>query len=243
VPTTECLVCMDNAPAALVLSCSAGADVHPVCKPCVYGYLYAGMFDENKARRACVVASDGCAGSYGEPTLAAVLGPYYKAFARLEARDVLAGFAAASSSRVFTFFCGNTAVMLDPDASMPGDVFACTACANVVCLLCGQRDHRPRKCGDDGVAERVALEEAMTAIVVCACTCGRTFVKEAGCNKMTCACGKYMCNACKTTIGGYQHFCSCGSRDACARCHLYSDVRAEEFARVRALEKELERAE
>ena len=65
--------------------------------------------------------------------------------------------------------------------------------------------------------------------------CNASFVKTAGCNKMTCQCGYKMCYVCRKDIGGkeggdagYQHFCQhfrpegdgrpCNS---CNKCNLW----------------------
>ncbi|KAK7082532.1 hypothetical protein SK128_015052 [Halocaridina rubra] len=48
--------------------------------------------------------------------------------------------------------------------------------------------------------------------------CKKRFIKEAGCNMMTCACGAKMCYVCKQNITGYQHFGT--------KCSLHSDTNA-----------------
>ena len=232
VPVTECLVCMEAAPTELMLVCSGHADAqHPVCRPCAFAYLYAAMYTDNVAKRACVSATDGCAGVYPEPMLAATLGVYYRAFARMEARSALAGL--ASRDAVFLCPCGNNGVEVEAVAAAA--VFSCEVCNRITCLACESKDHRPHACGDAGATQRKALEEAMTSIIVRACDCGMKFIKLSGCNKMTCVCGKYMCNVCKQPIAGYGHFCTCGHKHTCTRCHLYSDAEAADAARLRAL--------
>lgn len=36
--------------------------------------------------------------------------------------------------------------------------------------------------------------------------CKRNFIKEAGCNKMTCTCGARMCYICRQPVTDYSHF-------------------------------------
>ena len=36
--------------------------------------------------------------------------------------------------------------------------------------------------------------------------CEKPFVKEQGCNKMTCECGAQMCYVCKKPVKDYRHF-------------------------------------
>ncbi|KAK8079814.1 hypothetical protein PG997_007632 [Apiospora hydei] len=62
------------------------------------------------------------------------------------------------------------------------------------------------------VALRTAVEQAMSLAVKRVCPrCYTSFVKSAGCNKLTCPCGYKMCYVCRADIGasnqGYSHFC------------------------------------
>src|SRR5436190_20393828 len=47
----------------------------------------------------------------------------------------------------------------------------------------------------------------MTAALIQKCNkCAKPFVKESGCNKMTCSCGNLQCYVCGESIRDYKHF-------------------------------------
>ncbi|KAG8881459.1 hypothetical protein FRB98_004298 [Tulasnella sp. 332] len=85
-------------------------------------------------------------------------------------------------------------------------------CMAVTCRQCKRPDHLPKSCqemeGDRKLDARHAVEEAMTEALMRKCPkCSKAFVKEAGCNKMTCPhCSQLSCYICKQAINGYDHF-------------------------------------
>ncbi|KAK3077167.1 hypothetical protein LTS18_011036, partial [Coniosporium uncinatum] len=93
--------------------------------------------------------------------------------------------------------------------------FTCASpyCSQSSCLNC----KRPwpansiHSCYDsEKMALRTAVEAAMAEAVKRTCPqCNTSFVKSAGCNKLTCVCGYNMCYVCRQKIGdeGYAHFC------------------------------------
>ncbi|KAI0351122.1 hypothetical protein OH77DRAFT_1411714 [Trametes cingulata] len=86
------------------------------------------------------------------------------------------------------------------------------ACGTVTCRQCKKPDHLPKSCqevADDKKLDiRHAIEEAMTAALMRNCPkCQKAFIKEMGCNKMTCPnCGSLSCYVCRKLIAGYDHF-------------------------------------
>ncbi|KAE9566031.1 hypothetical protein CGMCC3_g17793 [Colletotrichum fructicola] len=82
-------------------------------------------------------------------------------------------------------------------------------CEIVSCRLCKQETHVPRTCeeaaAENGISARRKLEEAMSAALIRKCNkCNTPFIREAGCNKMTCArpgCRNVQCQSCD-----YSHF-------------------------------------
>ena len=67
-------------------------------------------------------------------------------------------------------------------------------------------------------------------------------MKSDGCNKMTCACGAYVCYVCRKEIPknvAYAHFCQkphCNHK-SCGKCALYADVEKEDEKRVKEAAK------
>ncbi|QRV85512.1 TRIAD3 [Ceratobasidium sp. AG-Ba] len=93
-------------------------------------------------------------------------------------------------------------------------LFRCenSECGVVSCRECKKEDHLPKTCKEveqDKVLDaRHAVEEAMTKALMRNCPkCDQNFIKEAGCNKMTCPkCRSLSCYVCRKVIKGYDHF-------------------------------------
>lgn len=110
-------------------------------------------------------------------------------------------------------------------------------CGRPSCLGCGKAWVDIHVCHESSlVALRTQVEQAMSMAVKRVCPkCNASFVKTAGCNKMTCQCGYKMCYVCRRDIGGkegddagYQHFCQHfrpqgdGSPcQSCKKCNLW----------------------
>ncbi|KAH0579736.1 hypothetical protein H2248_002574 [Termitomyces sp. 'cryptogamus'] len=86
------------------------------------------------------------------------------------------------------------------------------ACGAVSCRQCKKLDHLPKSCKemeeDKHLDGRHAVEEAMTQALMRNCPkCQKPFIKESGCNKMTCPnCMTLSCYICRQIIKGYDHF-------------------------------------
>lgn len=117
--------------------------------------------------------------------------------------------------------------------------FTCQSptCGRRSCLSCSKEWFDIHVCHESSlVALRTQVEQAMSMAVKRVCpNCNASFVKTAGCNKMTCQCGYKMCYVCRRDISskegddaGYQHFCQhfrphgdgrpC---DSCKKCNLW----------------------
>ncbi|KXJ92483.1 hypothetical protein Micbo1qcDRAFT_162786 [Microdochium bolleyi] len=107
-------------------------------------------------------------------------------------------------------------------------------CARESCISCSKAWADIHVCHEDSlVALRVQVEQAMAMAVKRVCPrCNTSFVKNGGCNKLTCPCGYKMCYVCRKDIGGstegYQHFCQHFRPEGdgrecleCKRCNLW----------------------
>lgn len=115
-------------------------------------------------------------------------------------------------------------------------------CALPSCMSCFKIWHDPHICYESAILSlRTTVEAARTAAVKRTCPrCGLGFIKESGCNKLSCICGYMMCYICRQGLGngaggeGYRHFCqhfrpAGGKCGECDRCDLY---RAEDEDRL-----------
>lgn len=126
-------------------------------------------------------------------------------------------------------------------------------CEKVSCRRCDRESHVPKSCKEakeeQGLDERHLVEEARTAALIKKCPgCGRGIIKEGGCNRVLCLCGRYICDVCgKDTTGGYNHFGEVtGILKKKGVCPLYTDdaaraekgvQEAEDKARKKILEE------
>ncbi|KAI0447086.1 hypothetical protein F4803DRAFT_501000 [Xylaria telfairii] len=87
------------------------------------------------------------------------------------------------------------------------------ACGRSSCMSCSKAWVDIHVCHESSlIALRTQVEQAMSMAIKRVCPrCSTSFVKTAGCNKLTCPCGYKMCYVCRKDIGGpsegYQHFC------------------------------------
>ena len=81
----------------------------------------------------------------------------------------------------------------------------------VFCRLCREPNHVPLKCEEvekqNETDMRTFIEKRVTEAMLRKChRCGKRFVKDVGCNKMTCICGATSCYICREPDIHYSHF-------------------------------------
>ncbi|OAA47820.1 RING finger protein (Zin) [Metarhizium rileyi] len=105
-------------------------------------------------------------------------------------------------------------------------------CARASCLSCHKLWTDIHVCNESSlVALRTQVEQAMSMAIKRVCPrCNTSFVKNSGCNKLTCPCGYKMCYVCRADLSdeGYRHFCDHFRPDGdprpctqCDRCNLW----------------------
>lgn len=130
--------------------------------------------------------------------------------------------------------------------------FTCQSpeCGRVSCLSCNKSWHDIHVCNESSlVALRTQVEQAMSLAIKRVCPrCNTSFVKNAGCNKLTCPCGYKMCYVCRADLSeeGYRHFCDHFRPDGdptpckeCDRCNLWESEDTERV--LQAAREEAER--
>lgn len=125
--------------------------------------------------------------------------------------------------------------------------FRCEApdCEKTSCRLCKLESHIPKSCEehkkDLGLSVRRQIEEAMSAALIRKCNkCGTPFVKEEGCNKMTCTrngCRNIQCYVCSKSCE-YNHFDDSRRGGKKGNCPLFEDVEYRHENDVKRAEKE-----
>ncbi|KAI9670423.1 MAG: hypothetical protein M1829_004746 [Trizodia sp. TS-e1964] len=117
-------------------------------------------------------------------------------------------------------------------------------CEKVSCRLCQLETHVPMSCKEfaksNKTTVRHAVEEAMTEALVRTCNkCQNKYIKETGCNKMTCTkCGSFQCYVCSKTIeNGYSHFNDPAGRGNGTKCPLYDNTEQRHEEEIKKAEK------
>ena len=125
------------------------------------------------------------------------------------------------------------------------------SCSRASCRLCRVAWRDPHKCNErEELSLRTTVEAARSAAMKRVCPkCNLSFVKESGCNKMTCTCGYTMCYLCRQGLGqqapslanahqnhDYSHFCGHfralpGRCSQCNKCDLYREENQDEIVR------------
>lgn len=130
--------------------------------------------------------------------------------------------------------------------------FTCASprCMRSSCLNCRKPWTDIHQCFESSrLALRAAIEAATTDAVKRTCpVCNLSFVKDAGCNKLTCVCGYTMCYVCRQEIGRqkYTHFCQHfrprpGEQcTECDKCDLYRVEDEDGLVREAARRAEME---
>lgn len=101
-------------------------------------------------------------------------------------------------------------------------------CLEVSCRLCREKTHIPKTCEeyrrDQGISVRHRVDEAMSRALIRNCNkCNTPFIKEEGCNKMTCTqsgCRNIQCYICSKSCD-YNHFNDPGRGGKIGNCPLF----------------------
>ncbi|CAK7270084.1 hypothetical protein SEPCBS57363_003922 [Sporothrix epigloea] len=117
-------------------------------------------------------------------------------------------------------------------------------CEVVSCRLCRKETHIPKTCAEseseNGPSVRLTIEEAMSAAMIRKCNkCGTPFIKEHGCNKMTCSragCKNVQCYICHKSCE-YSHFDDAARGGKVGNCPLFEIAEQRHKDEVQAAEE------
>jgi hypothetical protein len=173
-----------------MISCN-GKDPHLFCMNCPKQYIETEI-GQGKCRPVCF-ASTVCKGTFSRSQLQQVLDQ--KTFDRLEHLQQQQDLAAAGLD--FLSECPFCDYKQECPPIKVDKEFRCqnTKCGKTSCRLCNKETHIPLSCEeakkDNKITMRHFVEEAMTAALIRKCNrCRQPFIKESGCNKMSCTnCG------------------------------------------------------
>ncbi|KAI0776546.1 hypothetical protein BD413DRAFT_469028 [Trametes elegans] len=200
----ECGCCFCEYPFDKMVQCP---EAHLFCVSCMTSYSESKL-GAHDAQIVCMDQS-GCKLPFPESELRRFLTPrLLELYERVKQRKEIE--AAGLENLEECPFC-EYKVVIENDLER---LFRCedAECGAVTCRKCKKPDHLPKSCeevtDDKKLDVRHAIEEAMTRALMRNCPkCAKAFVKEYGCNKMTCPnCQSLSCYVCRKLISGYEHF-------------------------------------
>ncbi|EMD32740.1 hypothetical protein CERSUDRAFT_99118 [Gelatoporia subvermispora B] len=200
----ECGCCFTDYPFEKMIQCP---EAHLFCTDCMttYASTLLGAHDAN------IVCMDqgGCKAPFPPSELQRVLSPkLLELYERVKQRKEIE--AAGLEGLEECPFCEYKVVIENQEEKL----FRCEneECRAVTCRKCKKMDHLPKSCKeveeDKKLDVKHLIEEAMTRALMRNCPkCQKSFIKEMGCNKMTCPnCQTLSCYVCRQVINGYDHF-------------------------------------
>lgn len=220
----ECGCCYVDFPIHRMVQCD-GQREHMFCLQCARRNAEA-QIGLSRWELQCM-STDGCSGGFSHGERSRFLDPkLMEALDRIEADSVvnLAGITLAKCP-----FCSFAAEYppIDQDRE-----FRCgsEACMEISCRLCGEKSHIPKTCDeartDSNRSARLIIEEAMSVAMIRTCNkCKSPFIKDFGCNKMTCpvtTCRNMQCYICSKDCD-YNHFVQKHVRPEDSQCPLYDN--------------------
>ncbi|KAH6659388.1 hypothetical protein BKA67DRAFT_12531 [Truncatella angustata] len=203
----ECGCCCDEFPLNRMTHCE-GETAHWFCRPCMKQQAET-TIGFSKYEISCL-SMDGCVAGFSVAQKNTFL--HNKLWIALNRIEALAMLEAAGIENLET--CPFCPMAMEYPPVEENKEFRCAdfSCGIVSCRLCRKATHVPKTCAEaaaeEGQSARHIVEEAMTRALVRECNqCGQPYVKEDGCNKITCTrCGTLQCYVCRQTVKDYSHF-------------------------------------
>ncbi|KAI6027044.1 hypothetical protein EDC04DRAFT_175483 [Pisolithus marmoratus] len=215
----ECGCCFSSYPFDNMVQCP---DAHLFCKSCMTSYSST-LLGEHNPNIVCMDQS-GCKLPFPESELKRFLSSkMLELYARVKQRKEIEE--AGLDNLEECPFCEYKCVIENEMEKL----FRCenVECGAVTCRACKKMDHLPKSCKeveeDRHLDVQHHVEEAMTRALMRNCPkCQKAFIKEQGCNKMTCPnCRTVSCYICRQIITGYEHFDRPGQRGNKSKCILW----------------------
>jgi TRIAD3 protein (E3 ubiquitin-protein ligase RNF216) len=236
--TAECQACFDDLPMNRQVHCH-GDEPHFTCFSCIETYIKSEIGDS----RCRVLCTAGCGAGF-EPAQLNLISDK-------QLLQKLADLQQEKDIREANLddleecpFCDYKAIMPPIEENFE---FHCAnpECEKVSCRRCKASSHIPISCEEFAKEKKAnsrhTIEEAMTAALIRSCNrCKKQFIKEFGCNKMTCpSCRNLQCYVCSETLKGYDHFDQTPQGDPRpgGKCPLYDNLEERHEREVKAAEE------
>ncbi|KAK3898961.1 hypothetical protein C8A05DRAFT_18530 [Staphylotrichum tortipilum] len=239
----ECGCCYDDVPLNRMAHCDAAGDaVHWFCYTCLRRTTEAAI--GNSQYHLECPSTDGCDATFAKDQRALFLDDSLVKALELIEQDAVLRMAGIENLATCPF-CPYAAEYPPVEENKE---FRCEnpECGRVSCRLCREETHIPKTCDEvakeNTLSVRRTVEEAMSAALIRKCNkCSTPFIKENGCNKMTCVrpgCGNVQCYVCSKSCD-YSHFDDAGRGGKKGNCPLFDSVEDRHERDVQAAEEEI----
>ncbi|RFU32068.1 hypothetical protein B7463_g4246, partial [Scytalidium lignicola] len=237
----ECGCCFGDFPLNRMVHCDSDAIMHWFCRGCTKQNADT-VIGQSKYELRCMSMDDCNAGFDMEQRSKFLDENTVIALDRNEQEAVLrlAGIENLASCPFCPYAAEYPPIEIDKE-------FRCQApnCEKVSCRLCKLESHIPLSCEEfakeNGLSIRRQIEEAMSAALIRKCNkCNTPFIKEEGCNKMTCTrngCYNIQCYVCHKSCT-YDHFNDPGRGGKPGNCPLFENVEDRHNSEVKKAERE-----
>ncbi|KAH7411416.1 hypothetical protein BKA64DRAFT_380792 [Cadophora sp. MPI-SDFR-AT-0126] len=237
---SECQCCCCDYPLNRMVHCD-GETLHWFCRGCAKRTAEVEI-GKSKYELHCM-STDKCSGGFSLDQRAQFLDENTRVALERNEQEAnlrLAGIENLESCPFCPFAAEYPPVKVDRE-------FRCQApdCERISCRLCKLESHIPKSCEEsakeNGLSIRRQIEEAMSAAMIRKCNkCGTPFVKEEGCNKMTCTrngCHNIQCYVCSKSCD-YNHFNDPSRGGKPGNCPLFESVEQRHDEEVKRAEKD-----
>lgn len=240
----ECGCCFEDVPFSQVVQCM---EEHFFCRECVTRWVEVKIGEGSSLITVFCMKTDHppCTAEIPPVELRSGLSEemWEKFQVRLEKESIEKALLNEELNLEQCPFCDYVAELLN--SKEENRIFICQnpTCKKESCRICGEAAHLPFRCDEiekkEATDKRVSGEESLSRAVIRECPVCRAkgvtsrFVKETGCNKMTCPkCASLVCYLCEQKIEakiGYGHFCQhprdprvSTDCDKCDKCKLWT---------------------
>lgn len=243
--TIECSVCFDDVAMNRQIHCD-GEVAHFTCFGCATNYVSS----EVGQSRCKVLCTAGCGAGFAPHQMKLLSDkPLLAKLAELEQQKAIRD--AGLEDLEECPFCDYKAEVPPIEEDFE---FRCMnpECQKISCRRCKLISHVPLSCAkykqsldaDNELGAIHRIEEAMTEALMRSCNkCKTRFIKEYGCNKMTCpTCSNLQCYVCSESLHNYDHFDpgrvpgQSKASTASTKCPLYDNVEERHAREVKEAE-------
>ena len=233
----ECQCCYTEYSFEDLIKCS-NASVefkHLFCRDCIKGYVEANINDKKTSCQCMMDTKDeNCMGYYAEDEIICCLSDEMaKKFSDMLIVSTVTSFAKMFDGYQICPFCNMYGLIIEGNIKY----VKCERCINKSwCILCRREEHGDDPCWkikneNDTDAIIYAVTETLTNALVHKCpVCHSKYIKEEGCNMMTCSsCKSYSCYLCGIKLENkkgdkYWHFYGSGGTPTKIKtCKLFND--------------------